>query len=288
MLLGINLKKEAPRLARDYLLLLAGAVVTALSFNMFFIPHDIAPGGVTGIATVLSSMTGITVGRLSFLINVPLFLAGWRRVGWRFALRSFVAMTALSVGIDVLPVCDLAGDITLASLFGGAIMGAGLGMVIRAGATTGGTDMAADMLHVVQPFLSVATILLTIDGLVIIVAALRFGLRAGFYALLSIFVSSRAMDAVIKGFNTAMQFTIITANREEIERRILYEMDRGCTEIQAKGAYSGQTVGMLVCVVPRLETARLKKIVAEADPSAFMTVCDVNEVLGEGFSPEEK
>ena len=288
MLPEIDLKKEAPRLARDYLLLLAGAVVTALAFNMFFIPHDIAPGGVTGIATVLADMTGITVGRLSFLINVPLFLVGWRRVGWRFALRSFVAMTALSAGIDLLPVHDLAGDLTLASLFGGAIMGVGLGMVVRAGATTGGTDMAADMVHVALPFLSVATILLTIDGMVIVVAALRFGLRAGFYALLSCFVSSKAMDAVIKGFNTAMQFTIITAHREEIERRILYEMDRGCTEIQAKGAYSGQAVGMLVCVVPRLETARLKKIVAEADPSAFMTVCNVNEVLGEGFSAAQK
>ena len=282
----IDWRREAPRLLRDYALLVPGAVLVGGSFAWFFLAHAIAPGGVTGIAEVLSDVTGISVGLLSFLINLPLFLVGFHRVGWRFALRSFIAMTILSASIDLLPMRDPTGEMLLASLFGGALMGVGLGMVVRAGATTGGTDMAAGVLHKLIPFLSTPVILLGIDGLVILAAALRFGAQAGFYALLACFISTKAMDRIIKGFNTALQFTVITQHEDEIMRRILFEMDRGCTRIKAAGAYSGHSVGMLMCVVPRMEAARLKKIVSEADPAAFMTVCDVNEVLGEGFSAE--
>lgn len=284
----IDWRREAPRLLRDYAQLVPGSVLVGAAFAWFFLAHDIAPGGVTGIAAVFSSVTGMGVGLLSFLINLPLFLLGFHRVGWRFALRSFIAMSILSASIDLLPMRDPAGDMLLASLFGGALMGVGLGMVVRAGATTGGTDMAAGVLHSLLPFLSTPVILLGIDGLVILAAGVRFGAQAGFYALLACFVSTHAMDVVIKGFNTAMQFTVITSNEDEIMRRILHEMDRGCTRIKAAGAYSGKPVGMLMCVVPRMEAARLKKIVSEADPRAFMTVCDVNEVLGEGFSAEGK
>ena len=279
-------QKEKWRLARDYALVAFGALVTAAAFSFFFLPHDLAPGGVTGVAEVVSHFTGLSVGLLSFLINLPLFLLGWRRVGWRFALRSFIAMTLLSAFIDLLPVRDLAGDMLLAALSGGALMGVGLGLVVRAGATTGGTDMAAGMLHARIPFLSIPAILFFIDGTVIFAAALCFGFQAGLLALVACFVSAKAMDAVIKGFNTALQFLIFTKEKEAIRRRILFEMDRGATELSARGAYSGEEVGALLCVVPRLEAARLKKIVREADPDAFVTVCDVHEVLGEGFTPE--
>ena len=282
----IDWTKEGRRLARDYAELLAGALVTALGFCYFFLFHDIAPGGVTGIATVLSAATGLGVGLLSFLINLPLFLIGWRRVGPRFAARSFVAMSALSFFIDLIPIRELTGNIMLAAVFGGMLMGIGLGMVVRAGATTGGTDMVAGILHDFLPSFSIPMILLVIDGMVILVAALYFSVEAGLYALLACFVSSKAMDTVIKGVNTAMQFTIITAEKEKIVNRILYDMNRGCTDISATGTYSGKPVGMLLCVVPRLEAARLKKIVAEVDPDAFVTVCDVNEVVGEGFTSE--
>ena len=146
--------------------------------------------------------------------------------------------------------------------------------------------MAAGLLRRLIPFVPMGTILLALDGLVILVAAARFGLHAGLYALLSCFISRKAMDAVIKGFNTAMQFIIFTREPDTIKRRILFEMDRGCTVLSATGGYSGKPVGALLAVVPRMEAARLKKIVAEADPAAFMTVCDVNEVRGEGFTAE--
>ena len=280
----IDWRREGCQLVRDYLLVVIGALVTAVSFSWFFLPYDVAPGGVTGIATVLSSLTGLSVGLLSFIINVPLFLTGWRQVGWRFAVRSFIAMVLLSLFIDLLPPLNPTGDIMLATVFGGVLLGVGLGLVVRAGATTGGTDMAAKMIHRLAGFLSIATILFIIDATVVLIAAMAFGIQAGLWALIALFISSKAMDVVIKGFNTAMQFLIITREPEEIVRRIHGDLDRGCTRIKAYGTYSGEEMGTLLCVVARTEAARLKKVIAEADPNAFVTVCDVHEALGEGFT----
>lgn len=280
----INFHKEGRQLAKDYALIVLGTFLAALSLPQFFLPYDIAPGGISGISTVLASVLPLSVGMLSFMLNVPLFLFGWRTVGLRFAVRSFIAMSLMSLFIDLVPVRDVAGNAMLAAVFGGVLLGVGLGLVVRAGATTGGTDMAAKMIHNRIGFLSIATILFLIDGMVVAVAGLVFGMQAALWALISLFVSSRAMDTVIKGFNTAMQFLIISEDSEKIVRRIHTEIDRGCTRLMAEGTYSGLPVGTLLCVVSRTEAPRLKKLVAEVDPLAFVTVCDVHEVLGEGFT----
>lgn len=280
----INFTKEGKQLLKDYALIVLGTFLAALSLSLFFLPYDIAPGGISGISTVLSSVLPLSVGLLSFLLNVPLFLLGWRTVGWRFAVRSFIAMSLMSLFIDLVPVRDVSGNVMLASVFGGVLLGVGLGLVVRAGATTGGTDMAAKMIHNRVAFLSIATILFMIDGLVVAVAGLAFGLQAALWALISLFVSSQMMDTVIKGFNTAMQFMIISNDSEEIVRRIHKDIDRGCTRLMAEGTYARKPVGTLLCVVSRTEAPRLKKLVAEIDPDAFVTVCNVHEALGEGFT----
>ena len=280
----INFRKEGKQLLKDYALIVLGTFLAALSLPLFFLPYDIAPGGISGISTVLASVLPLSVGLISFVLNVPLFLIGWRTVGWRFAVRSFIAMSLMSLFIDLVPVRDVSGNVMLASVFGGVLLGVGLGLVVRAGATTGGTDMAAKMIHNRVAFLPIATILFMIDGLVVAVAALAFGLQAALWALISLFVSSQAMDSVIKGFNTAMQFMIISRDAEEIVRRIHTEIDRGCTRLMAEGTYSRLPVGTLLCVVSRTEAPRLKKLVAEVDPQAFVTVCNVHEALGEGFT----
>ena len=283
----INFAKEGRQLLKDYVLIVLGTFLAGACFDWFFLPYSLAPGGVTGISTVLAYYMPMTVGTLSFLINIPLFVLGWKTVGWRFALRSFIAMTLMSVFIDLIPPYDVSGNVMLASIFGGAMMGVGLGMVMRAGATTGGTDMAAKMVHQRISFLSIATILLMIDGAVVVLAALTFGMEAGLWALITLFVCSKAMDMVIKGFNTAMQFMIISPESEEIVRRIHKEIDRGCTRLMAEGTFSGKPVGTLLCVLSRTEAPRLKKLIAEVDPSAFVTVCDVSEALGPGFTGEK-
>ena len=281
---SINWRREGGQLLRDYAMVVIGSLLLALAFTWFFIPHDIAPGGVTGIATVIANLTGLNVGMLAFVINLPLFLAGYRQVGWRFAVRSFVAMTLVSVFIDTIPEIDLTGDALLASAFGGVVMGVGLGIVVRAGASTGGTDMAAKLVHVLVGFITIPVVLFMIDATVVLVAAMVFGLKAAFLALIALYTSTVAMDAVIKGFNTAMQFMIITRVPGPIISRIHAELERGCTSLKAVGTYSGDDIGTLLCVVSRLEVARLKKLIAEEDPLAFVTVCDVSEALGEGFS----
>ncbi|MBR5301203.1 MAG: YitT family protein [Clostridia bacterium] len=283
----INFRKEGKQLVIDYVLIVLGTFLGGAAFEWFFLPYSLAPGGVTGISTVLAHYLPVTVGTLSFIINVPLFVLGWKNVGWRFALRSFIAMTLMSVFIDIVPPYDVAGNVTLASIFGGVVLGVGLGMVVRAGATTGGTDMAAQMIHNVIGFLTVATVLLIIDAIVVSIAALTFGMEAGLWALITLVVSSKAMDMVIKGFNTAMQFVIISDHSEEIVRRIHCDIDRGCTRLMAEGTYSGKPVGTLLCILSRMEAPRLKKIVAEIDPHAFVTVCDVHEALGRGFTGEK-
>ena len=280
----INFGKEGKQLLKDYALIVLGTFLAALSLPLFFLPYDIAPGGISGISTVLASVLPLSVGLISFVLNVPLFLIGWRTVGWRFAVRSFIAMSLMSLFIDLVPVRDVSGNVMLASVFGGVLLGVGLGLVVRAGATTGGTDMAAKMIHSRVAFLPIAAILFLIDGLVVAVAALAFGLQAALWALIALFVSSQAMDSVIKGFNTAMQFMIISRDSEEIVRRIHTEIDRGCTRLMAEGTYSRLPVGTLLCVVSRTEAPRLKKLVAEVDPQAFVTVCNVHEALGEGFT----
>ena len=280
----IDFKKEGRKLLADYALIILGTLIAAASFDWCFLPYDIAPGGVTGISTVLAQFVALSVGALSVIINVPLFVLGWRSVGWRFAVRSFVAMLLLSLFIDLIPPADLTGNVMHASVFGGLVLGAGLGMVVRAGATTGGTDMAAKMVHRVLGFISIPLVLFIIDAAVVLAAVLVFGLQAAFFALIALYTSTMAMDAVIKGFNTALQFVIITRSAEAIIRRIHAELERGCTRLQATGTYSGEAVGTLLCVVSRLEAARLKKLVSEEDPRAFVTVCDVSEALGEGFN----
>lgn len=281
--LHVDWTKEGKQIARDYALVVLGSLLLALAFIWFFIPHDIAPGGVTGIATVIAHMTGLGVGLLSFIINLPLFILGWRQVGLRFAVRSFVAMMLVSLFIDTIPGADLTGDPMLASAFGGVVMGVGLGMVVRAGASTGGTDMAAKMVHKALGFISIPVVLFVIDAVVVLVATLVFGLQAAFFALIALYTSTLAMDAIIKGFNTAVQFMIVTRQHETIISRIHTELERGVTRLYAQGTYSGDDIGTLICVVSRVEVARLKKLIAEEDPVAFVTVCDVHEALGEGF-----
>ncbi|MBQ8093523.1 MAG: YitT family protein [Clostridia bacterium] len=279
----IDWKKEGRKLLQDYTLIVLGAFVTGIAFAMFFLPHDIAPGGVTGLATVGAAWLPVGVGFLSFIINVPLFILGGKNAGWRFMVRSFAAMLLLSLFIDLLPHIDVCGDGLLASVFGGLLMGIGLGLVVRAGATTGGTDMAAKLIHDRIPVFSIAAVLLAIDSMVILIAIRQFGIQAGCYALISCYVSSKAMDAIVQGFNTAMQLMIITRSEKKIVERIHGELGRGCTAFTATGTYSNNPVGSLMCVCSRMEVPRLKKIISEEDPKAFVTVCDVREALGEGF-----
>ena len=269
---------------RDYCMILIGALITGASYTYFFIPNNIAPGGITGMATVLNHLIGWPpVGTLSFILNIPLFLLGYKSGGKLFVLRSFIAMMLLSLFIDILPGDPVTDDGMLASIFGGILLGIGLGLVLRAGATTGGTDLAAQMVHNRFSFISVGTFLFGIDCMVILLAGVVFDVQAALVALIALYVSTKVMDTVIKGWNTEEQMMIISDHAPEIARRINTEMDRGATFIEATGAYTGEKRGMIYCVVTRAQIMQIKSIVGSVDPHAFVTVSAAHEVMGEGF-----
>lgn len=271
-------------LARDYALILLGCIISGVSYAYFFVPNNIAPGGITGVATVLTHLIGWPpVGTLSFILNIPLFLLGFRSGGKLFVLRSFIAMMLLSLFIDVLPGKPITTDPMLASLFGGILLGIGLGFVLRAGTTTGGTDLAAQMVHNRFSFISVGTFLFAIDCMVVLLAGIVFDIQAALFALISLYVSTKAIDMVIKGWNTEQQIMIISDASSSIADRIMKEMDRGATFLSATGAYTGEKRGMIYCVVTRAEIMQIKSIVAAVDPRAFVTVTEAHEVMGEGF-----
>lgn len=268
---------------RNTVELSVGVVLIALAYPLFFLDNNIAPGGLTGVAMVINELWSMPVGLLTFLLNLPLFIVSFLRRGGGFVLRSFVAMFCLSAIIDLAPVSVLTMDPMLASIAGGVLLGVGLGLVIRSGATTGGTDMAASLLHARFPALSVGGMLLGIDFMVILLAGIVFDMESALYALVALYLSARLMDQVVEGLNPAKAFFIISDEHQTIAGAILQQMDRGVTLLQSRGAYSGAERDVLLCVVTRLQTMQLKRIVASVDPKAFVIVTDVHEAMGEGF-----
>ena len=271
-------------LVRDLAELAVGVVLMALAYPLFFLDSRIAPGGLTGVARVINRLWRVPGGLMAFLLNLPLFLISFFHRGSGFVLRSFAAMVCVSAIIDLAPVPAITGDPLLAAIAGGVLLGVGLGLVIRSGATTGGTDMAASLLHGRFPALSVGGILLGIDFLVILLAGIVFDMEAALYSLAALYLSARLVDQVVEGLNPAKAFSIISNEHRPIASAILQQMARGVTLLQSRGAYSGAEGDVLLCVVTRLQTMQLKRIVASVDPRAFVIVTDVHEVMGEGFS----
>ncbi len=281
-------KKKLVNMGKAYAQMLLGCLVAGISFSQFFIPNDIAPGGVTGIATLIAAGTHWPVGLLSAVLNIPLFLVGYKAVGRRFVFRSFLSMLGLSLCIDILPQQAVTNDMMLASLYGGILMGIGLGLVLRGGATTGGTDLAAQLVHNRFPVISVGTFLFGIDCIVVCAAGVVFDPQAALWALIALFISTKVMDIVLQGWNTAHQFFIISDQAARIAQRINHEMDRGATLLSARGSYSGEDKGMVFCVINKNEMTQLREIIASEDERAFVTVSEVHEAMGEGFSGLKK
>jgi uncharacterized membrane-anchored protein YitT (DUF2179 family) len=271
------------RALNHYLLITLGCLLTALSFNLFFIPNEIAPGGLSGVATVLYYLFGFPVGITTLVLNVPLFIAGIRQLGGHFGIRTFFATILLSLFIDLIKVPALTDDSLLASIYGGFLMGVGLGIIFRMNATTGGTDLFATLIHQYFPVITIAWVLFVVDFLVVLSAAILLGPSQGLYAIISLVVGARVIDLVQEGLNTAKAVYVISNHSAEISQRIMKEMDRGVTLLNGKGAYTGKEKDVILCVVSRMQITQIKRLVNEMDPNAFVLVSDVREVLGEGF-----
>lgn len=268
-----------------------GAVIYALAFDWFVAPNQIAMGGVTGLAQIVNALVPVLpVGVLSILVNVPLFLAGWRLLGGRLLVSSLYAMAVSSLAIDVIAWIHTFPpmDPILATLYGGAGMGVGLGLVFSQGATTGGTDIIGKLLKLKFPWLPIGKLVMIPDMVVVILAAVVFGtVNAALYGLIQMYLLSKVMDMILYGWDTSRVAYIITDRWEETVQGLL-DMERGVTLLQGKGAYTGAEKQVLLVAFRQREIVPIKRMLREIDPQAFFIVCDAHEVLGEGFGDYQK
>ncbi|NLO89868.1 MAG: YitT family protein [Clostridia bacterium] len=267
----------------NYGLITLGSFITAVGLDMFLVPNRIAAGGVSGLATIIHYLLGFSVGITILILNIPLFLSSLKVLGPQFGIKTLYGFFTLSVFVDLLKpvVKSPTTDPLLAAIFGGMLTGLGLGLVFKAGGTTGGTDIAAQL---IRKFFKVSSGqgLMLIDGIVIILAGIFFSVELALYALIAVFITTRVIDVVQEGLGAKAAF-IISDHTDKIAREILTQMERGATLMKCTGAYTCREKGLLLTVVGRWEVTKLKSLVKEVDPYAFVIVADAHEVLGEGF-----
>lgn len=277
-------------IAWNYVLILVGTAVMALAIQCIYDRVGLVTGGFTGLTIIVRSLTlqffdgGIPLWFTNIVLNIPVFIYSFIRFGKKFVGRTLFATLMLSVWLYFIPGVDLSGDdFLLATLFGGVFSGVGMGLVLRAGATTGGTDMVAALIQARLRHYSVVQIMQIMDAAIVLMGLYVFGLRSTLYAVVSIFVMTKVSDDFLEGFKSSKAALIITNHHEEVARHLMEELERGVTGLDARGMYTKNEKCVLYCVVSRKEVVRLKEIVNGVDPEAFVIVSDVREVLGEGF-----
>jgi uncharacterized membrane-anchored protein YitT (DUF2179 family) len=285
-----SLKRFWPT-TRDVGLISLGALLQALAMRLFLVPAHLASGGVSGIAQIINYFTGWPIGLMVLIGNVPLFILGWRFLGGRrFAMRTAYAVVCYSVLVDLIPRLHLippngvTSDLFLNALYGAVVSGAGYGLVYRGNGTSGGSDILARILNHWRGVPMTHSYLM-VDSAVILAAGFVFGWTEALYALIAIYVSGLVVDTTMEGGGTVRAAMIVTSQPEQVARRIMADMGRGVTVLEGTGAYTGQGRPVLYCVVTRSEVHRLKSIVHESDPKAFMVIGIAHEALGEGFQP---
>ncbi|MGI6755719.1 MAG: YitT family protein [Atopobiaceae bacterium] len=279
-------------ICRDALIICLGCLIFAVGMDCFEIGNGLSAGGAAGLSmsirVIVQRAFGITlpVGGMVLLMNVFLMIPVIKTGGLRYAARTVIGIVASSVFIDLLePVLPVLGDgdLLLCALWGGVICGIGLGIVFKVGGNTGGTDIVAQLLQRVLPVSSGVT-MFVVDALVVVISIPVFGLVNGLYAAVAMYLTSYAIDRVVDGFSSQRAAYIISDKGPEIAQYVLHVLDRGCTEISAKGSFSQQERPMLLVVVPRTMTADLKEGVSKIDPDAIVFITDVYEAYGEGFN----
>ena len=290
----LNAKKKSPlqfswRASRDYALIFCGTLLQALALRIFLVPANLASGGVSGLAQIVNHYTGWPIGLMIFIGNLPLFLLGWRFLGGRrFAFRTGFAIITVSFFTDFLvpylPQSGVTHDPVLNTLYGAIISGIGYGLVYRGQGTSGGSDILARILNHWRGVSITSSYLIT-DSVVVFLAGLAFSWENALYALVMLYVTGLAAEAINEGSNVLRTVLVITSEPQKVAGKIMEEMERGVTLVPGRGAYTGAERTVLYCVVSRAEVAQIKSLVRESDPQAFMVIGHAHEALGEGFRP---
>lgn len=283
--------KKVSTVIFDYLIILVGSVVYALSVIVFTAPNNIAPGGLTGIGTMLNYLFKLPIGASVVVLNIPLFIWGAIENGKKFLTKTVIATVLCSVMIDVLSYFvsyHYTGDKILASLFGGLISGLGLSLIFYRGGTTGGTDIIARNIHKRMPFVSMGTVILIADIVIIIGASVVYkSIESGLYAVIAIFVSTKVIDTLIYGLahdNGKLMF-VITEKAEDISSAIIDKVGRGVTVLNAQGGYSKDEKDIVMCAVRPSQVHKVRTAATKIDENAFIIVTTANAISGKGFHP---
>ncbi|HKJ37840.1 MAG TPA: YitT family protein [Anaerolineales bacterium] len=292
------MKKYIPTI-RDYVLIVIAATLQAVALRLFFIPAQLASGGVSGLAQLINHYTNWPIGLMILIGNVPLFILGWRFLGGRhFALRTGTAILTYSLLTDLILrtplfapngagtalINDLQGDLLLNSLYGAIVGGIGFGLVYRARGSSGGSDILARILNDWRGIPMTQSYLI-VDTAVILGAGFVFGWKEALYAMIALYVSGLVAETTLEGGGTVRTAMIVTAEPKAVSQRIIDQLLRGVTVLEGTGAFTGADRPVLYVVITRAEVSRLKAIVNEVDPRAFMVIGYAHEALGEGFRP---
>ena len=279
-------KKSVREQVRSYVIITLACVLYALSFNWFYAPNDFTVGGFTGISQIINFFVPVLpIGTMVIVLNVPLFVVGLKKFGFAFLCKSIYTMALSSVLIDVVDVIHQFSpmDPLLACLYGGVTLGVASGLIFREEATTGGSELGAWIVRSYVERLSIGNICLGIDLTIILIYAAVFrSLNNALYGALALYITTKVLDLVVYGQNTAKLAYIISDKYEEIMQEMIAR-DMGATLLNGKGIYTGSERPLLLCAVRNKEVVSIKRFIKELDPDAFFIVCDASEVLGEGF-----
>ena len=270
-----------------YMFMTIGILLAAIALEVFLIPNKIIDGGITGVSIILSFLTNINLSIFIIILNIPFLLLGFRHLGKNFLIQSTVAMALFSVLLEIFKQVDVVtNDVLLATVFGGILLGIGVGFVIRYGACLDGVETVAILINKKTSF-SVGQVILLVNLVIYMVAGILFGWDRALYSIMTYFITYKLIDIVSEGLEQAKAALIITNNSEEIARSIYKKLGRTVTFIEGEGLISGKKV-VLYVVVTRIELRELKKIVEADDVSAFMTITDVSEIVGQHIKSKEK
>ena len=281
-------QKKVKNLLMDAVFFLAGSFLFAVSIDTFTAPNQIAAGGLTGVATILNHMFGIPIGTANILMNVPLLIWAYVEMGYQIIIKTVVATIVSSAMIDVMVpyLPQYQGEPLITIVFGGCLAGLGLALILMRGGTTGGTELAANLLSLHIHGFSLGKFIMVIDLVIVLASAVVYQeYESPLYAILVIYITSKVIDAVLYGTDrgTGKVMFIISPKNKEIARRIMDDLERGVTELRSRGAYSGQEGTVLMCAVSRQEVHKIYDIIHEIDINAFIVVNEAGEITGLGF-----
>ncbi|PFG07645.1 uncharacterized membrane-anchored protein YitT (DUF2179 family) [Bacillus sp. es.034] len=275
------------KIAKRGFFIVLGAIMMALGIEVFLVPNMIMDGGIVGISIILYNMTGISLGVFIFLLNIPFFFLGYKQIGKTFTISTILGISILSFATNYLHhVAAFTQDMLLATVFGGIVLGAGVGLVIRYGGALDGSEILAILLNKKFPF-SVGEFIMLFNVFIFTWGGFVLGWDRAMYSVLAYVIAFKTIDIVIDGFDESKSAWIISDKDAEIGDAILARLGRGVTYLKGKGGYSGDDKRVIFCIVTRLEEAKLKSIVEELDPSAFLAVADINEVRGGRFKKKD-